>query len=367
MTTPVLALALLALAQAGQGAGAEPTGRGPAWRTYTAKKGDFSVKLPAKPDERDQHGMGQFGQLDVHVVILQVEDVVYAAYYHDNPPIPEASREAYLVNMRDGTVRSHGGELLSEKRIVLGPHPGREFSMRAPMDAAVDVTPTKPGQRKAERKIRLTVNYKIRMYLVGDRLYQLIAVAPVGNPFDREAETYLSSFRLTSGEPAPEPPAAGVSASWKPFESSDGAVRINLPGTPDETEETIDTAPRPRKIHRVVATAEPSSYTVRYEDCDPAAVRDPKSLLDFHRDEILAQSRGRLVREQKISLARQPGRELEIEAPGANDAGPDLLRCRVYLVRSRVYVVVARFPKDKPPRDDLKAFFSSFKATSRSR
>src|SRR5437588_12712569 len=76
------------------------------WRRFEARKGGFSVKLPAPPQESDEKtDLGSLKQT-YHSLAYTDGRFLYSVVYHDNPRIPQARREGYLDDMVDGKVRS---------------------------------------------------------------------------------------------------------------------------------------------------------------------------------------------------------------------------------------------------------------------
>jgi len=101
--------------------------------------------------------------------------------YSDYPEaLVEASDPAtMLAGARDGAVSNVNGQLVSDAEITLNGYPGREFS------ASV----TQNGQEIVLRQ---------RVYMVGNRLYQVVVIAPKGEENSTEVEDFFQSFRLTA-------------------------------------------------------------------------------------------------------------------------------------------------------------------------
>jgi hypothetical protein len=96
---------------------------------------------------------------------------------------PEATVKAsdpatMLAGARDGAVANANGQLVSDVEVTLNGYPGREFS------AAV----TQNGQEFVLRQ---------RVYMVGNRLYQVLVLVPKGEEDSPEVEAFFQSFQLT--------------------------------------------------------------------------------------------------------------------------------------------------------------------------
>lgn len=93
----------------------------------------------------------------------------------DEPP---GMTSAYLNAARDDMVRAAGGELTADATVALaGKHPGRAFAAR--------VAKPGPGVLRA------------RIFLVGTRLYQVMAMGTAEYADADAATAFLESFRLT--------------------------------------------------------------------------------------------------------------------------------------------------------------------------
>ena len=77
---------------------------------------------------------------------------------------------------RDGAVANMEGKLVSEKNVKLGKHPGREIRINV-----------------AEGK-RL---FRVRVYLVEQRLYQVVVFGTPETATSKDADKFLDSFKLT--------------------------------------------------------------------------------------------------------------------------------------------------------------------------
>ncbi len=159
-------------------------GAGPLWSQeltpYTPEQGGFRVLLPGEPKhEQTTVGDGQDASDVQDQYIFQTKDGVYLVSYQDNPNLEGADAallDEAFVRGRAGLKKIFGGELLEEKEIELQQkYPGRELRFTIP-------------QAKGEAKCR--------MFLVGTRLYQVMAVGlPEFVNTDR-TDSVLESFQL---------------------------------------------------------------------------------------------------------------------------------------------------------------------------
>jgi hypothetical protein len=162
----------------------------PAWMTFTSKEGKFSVSLPDKPTESTQQvksagpGAGT-EKREIHLFSLApAEGHAYVISYTDYPrgAIKPDKKEAFLASVCDGFVKQVGGKERARKKLSLGTgkakHPGQEVVVAVGM---------------AEKK---QLFYRTRLYLVGDRFFQLTLMGPEDFTTDKQADEFFSSFKV---------------------------------------------------------------------------------------------------------------------------------------------------------------------------
>lgn len=161
--------------------GPVPLGSKPAtggWIKYSSERGRFSVVMPTQPSPRDQPIDSAAGPTVNHVFMSVKGSAAFAVSYADYPQASDsADPQVVLDNVRQGALNGIKGTLVSSRRIMHKGYPGREF--------------------QASTKGAL---YTSRIYLVGNRLYQLVVVAPVGALSDTEINRFLTSFDLQMEE-----------------------------------------------------------------------------------------------------------------------------------------------------------------------
>jgi hypothetical protein len=151
------------------------------WKVIDSKDGRFTVHMPKEPMEpKKQVVRTKTGKLNVTLVVAEGRhDSYFVVSYSDFPQaeLKKGEEEKRLDQACDGAAESLRGEVHKEKPIKLdGRHPGREFVIR------------KGG----------AVIAKMRIYLVGHRLYQVMVLGN-GQTFsskEKDAGIFLDSFRL---------------------------------------------------------------------------------------------------------------------------------------------------------------------------
>ena len=151
-----------------------------AWSEFTSTSGGFAVQMPGTPKDQTQSVAQATGDLTLHNFTVEDRDYAYIVSYVDFPAgtIVQSDADAFLDSTVDGSVSSGKGELKSQSAITLGGYPGR----------LAEFTTVANGQLPA-------TSIKAHYYLVKDRLYQILAIAPQGQ-LPAEADRFLSSFKL---------------------------------------------------------------------------------------------------------------------------------------------------------------------------
>ena len=159
--------------------------------------------------------------------------------------------------------------------------------------------------------------------------------------------------------------AVGTSAQteWKEFRSKEGGFEVLTPVTPAYRKQSSNTPAGTFDVHFFAASATPHTYVISYLDFPEAQINEsgPAAVLEANRDSFVQGVRGKLAEDQKVSLDRHPGREFRVERPGDGQAAGREYRVRQYLVRNRLYQVIAVSPKADSAPPELARFLDSFK------
>jgi hypothetical protein len=98
-----------------------------------------------------------------------------------------------------------------------------------------------------------------------------------------------------------------------------------------------------------------------YSDYPETILKAPADkVLDGGRDGALANTEGKLVSDQGLSLDGFAGREFIIEIPGKG-----LMKLRTFLVRQRLFQVMAMGTKEKIEHEDTGKYLASFRLLAR--
>lgn len=144
---------------------------------FKSEAGKFSIRLPGEPlYEKTTVGDAQETQ---HQFTVSVEQGVYLISYQENPNLEGKGPKELVSALESGRDRMKAafqGEIIESKKILLDKtHPGLQFRF---------TIPAANGESRC------------RFYLVGTRLYQLMAMGMPDFVQSDEATQVLDSFKL---------------------------------------------------------------------------------------------------------------------------------------------------------------------------
>ena len=146
-----------------------------ALETFTSKDDGFSILMPGTP-ELETHTVNTVaGPITVYVYQVESNGIVYQVGYNDYPEeaMEGLTPEQMLDGARDGAVANVFGELIAEEIISLNGYPGRQINI------AVE-----------DNGIRA------KIFLVDNRLYQVLVVGPKNKMYYKNVGDVLDSFEL---------------------------------------------------------------------------------------------------------------------------------------------------------------------------
>ena len=146
---------------------------------YKSPDHSFAVMLPKEVGEQEQTVNTQLGPIKMCIYSAKSKHQEFTVVYSDYPDsyVNTTGPAVILDGARDGAVRNIQGQLLSETLIELQGNPGRELKIEGP------------------RKLII----RSRMYLVKNRLFQIMAISKPDHSFDKKIKDVFDSFRITDG------------------------------------------------------------------------------------------------------------------------------------------------------------------------
>jgi hypothetical protein len=147
---------------------------------FSSEAGNFSISTPKTMEETQQSVQTPVGPINIYTFTAESNDSAYVVAYSDYPPeiVAQSDPEMLLDSSRDGALNNLGGTLVSEEVIDLDGNPGRSL--------VID-TATETGDKA-------TINSRI--YLVNNRLYQILVVTPESKAEKVDSAAFLESFSL---------------------------------------------------------------------------------------------------------------------------------------------------------------------------
>ena len=151
-------------------------------RAYVNLIGRFSILLPGTPQEAKQSVQTPGGAVELHLFAIELKNNAgaYILAFADYPAatVKEKGAEQLLTESRQAMLaNTPGAKLAGEKKITFDGHPGREVS--------IETSKPQPGIMRD------------KMYLVGNRLYQIMIAGPKEKVESREADKVFDSFKVT--------------------------------------------------------------------------------------------------------------------------------------------------------------------------
>lgn len=146
--------------------------------TVVSQEGGFRATFPAKTQTTSMPVKSGEVSVTMNMVAAEKNGASFVVSYVDYPAgtLGQKSLDQAFQDIIDGTVGNVQGALRSAEPISLGGAAGRAV--------VIDV----PAQNVAMHE---------RIFLVGDRLYQVMYGGPKGTESAKEATAFLDSFKLT--------------------------------------------------------------------------------------------------------------------------------------------------------------------------
>lgn len=164
------------------------------WRDLEVSEGAFAVIMRGQPQYVRQDINTPAGKMTAHLYSSDRPDTYYAVGYVDYPLglVAGSPPEQLLASVRDTWVRRVQGRLIASDATLRldGKYPGLEFSAEGSRPAAGKAPPRGDGQKPVETLLQA------RLYLVDQRLYQLIAMGRKGELPQGDVNRFLKSFRV---------------------------------------------------------------------------------------------------------------------------------------------------------------------------
>ena len=177
-------LALLAVAACALGACAPPERAAGTWRAFGPEGAGFSVQMPGVPERRREVARGAAGSIETDVYTLDLPaGGFYSIVVSRLAKRADPGRETALAleSAVDRAVASAAARLVSKQTVFLGGSTGRQVEAEVP-ESAVAGGATLKG----------------RVFVSGERLYEVMAVVPRAEADSPATARFLDSFELSA-------------------------------------------------------------------------------------------------------------------------------------------------------------------------
>jgi hypothetical protein len=252
----------------------------------------------------------------------------------------------YILNMvRDTKVNFFRGKVVNETKINLDRNPGREFLVDGTLSSGKEVTSI------------------VRIFLAGNRIYEVFAVAARGQAMV-SAREFLNSFKFsglaTSGSVVPR----------GEFKSEPGRFSVVAPCTLTEKISTSNWLSSKVDWHLFLCLDEEGAGTmawgIRYCDLPVVTLRayGSERIIDEFRDQEVFLKQDKVVREDEITIDGNRGREV-VKKGKLGTAQDVTLKLRIFLAGNRIYGVFGITARGEGSAPVLDNFLNSFKLVSR--
>ena len=148
------------------------------FKPFTSKEGKFTVLMPGAPKEHKQVVKAAGMDIATTLYVSEIDPTrAVIVSYNDFPAqnFNAAIADKVLDAAANGVNAKAKGTVLSTKKIALGKHPGREVQIKLPEDKGL---------------------LKVDIYLVGNRLYQILAIGPESFVRSPQLDRYYKSFKV---------------------------------------------------------------------------------------------------------------------------------------------------------------------------
>lgn len=148
-------------------------------QTFKSPEGKFSILGPAQFQKNSQSIPTKVGNIELvtYTASDSKSGTAFIVGYSDYPAelVKLSNPQKLLESAKTGQVSKTKGKLVSEKQISIQGYPGIEVQIVSEMG----------------------VTLHGRLYMIENRLYQILSAVPTSQKLDNEITQYLESFQLT--------------------------------------------------------------------------------------------------------------------------------------------------------------------------
>jgi uncharacterized protein DUF4189 len=304
------------------------------WKTYTARDDNFSIELPARVTVKEG---GFHPNTYVSGRVIEAEtrfaDYAVSAAIRRRDGMTTVPNEQLLAHLLQDL---RGDCELRQQRLSIAGGIGAEF-----------VKEKCPGG---------TV-LKGRLYLVDDRLYQLVAAWP-GGPEPAEASRFLETFRLLMAAAPATPTVPEPAPQWQSLVSTDDGFSIEFPGRAQPVEAKLDAQTMLSNRQYMLDQGEKAWIVTATQFRPGRAIAD-----DAWLTAIMGAIKGQCALRDDRRTGFPGGMALDFVVDKCPD-GDMPKRVRLYALGDRLYQAIVAGPPGQDGKPETQKFFDSFKLTT---
>jgi len=156
------------------------------WITIESKTYGYKVDFPKKPTEQSQEVDSEAGKLKLNMYIYDAseakddENLLYMSNCTQHPAINANAFDSsglaeFYTRTVGGVAKGVNGELLSEKKIFLSGHEGREITV---------------GYEENKNTITM------RLFVVGNKIFMIQSIAETSKTPNKSSTRFMDSFKI---------------------------------------------------------------------------------------------------------------------------------------------------------------------------
>jgi hypothetical protein len=304
----------------------------------------FAVAFPSAPEHAEGPETTALGKAHNTLWVVETDDFWLGLSTDDFKAgeMPGGTPAQLLALARDRVVGYIEGRLVSERAVSLAVSGSAQEVPGLELQVASDV-----------------LDLRGRVYLQGQRVYQIIMVYPTDGYDPGLYDRFIGSFQLlAAAEPAR--PATAVPGGWHAVETDDFAVAFPTAPAREESVEETDIGPSPTTMWGLETDGAWLGLSVNDFPAGSMANAAPSDVLAGARDGALGNVGGRLVSDRAVSIAA-PGSTRPVAGLEYQGASPQFeIRARMFLRGDRLYQLIMISPPDHPDPGLYDRFVGSF-------
>lgn len=155
---------------------------------------------------------------------------------------------------------------------------------------------------------------------------------------------------------------AARSADWKPVTPTDGSFAAEMPAEAKVLEQSVQGPKGPIRQVTHYCKVDGALYSIQAVASQaPASPQARKTLAEREHASYIKSDKGKVVREEAVTIAGQPGWDFTLEGPAPGGAkGTVTSRVQMLVADKAVYTLTVMSARDKPLPEEAGRFFDSF-------